>query len=107
MDSGDFSLTCVCARSFAQPGGLAYHRRSCKKAKVRLAGALRRAKEAWTDRKRRRCEDTETGSEILSQQDVRPSENITNIRETDAMDVEVHYLFLDTVYQVSDYTTPA
>jgi len=92
MDSGDFSLTCVCARSFAQPGGLAYHCRSCKKAKVRLAGALRMAKDAWTDRKRRRCEDTEAGRESLSQQNVGPSKNATDTRGTNVMDVEVRIL---------------
>jgi hypothetical protein len=50
------SSICVCNRSFAQPGGLAYHQCSCKKAKARLAGALTKAKDAWTERKRRRLE---------------------------------------------------
>jgi len=78
----DSSLICVCGRSFAQPGGLAYHHRSCKKAKVRLAEALDKAKDAWTDRrKRRRCEATQAERENLSEQDV-SSESV--------MDAEVH-----------------
>jgi hypothetical protein len=53
------SFACVCGRVFAQPGGLAYHQRSCKKAKLRLSGALRKAKDLWTVRKRHRFETTQ------------------------------------------------
>jgi uncharacterized protein YecT (DUF1311 family) len=88
MDSD--SYTCTCGRSFAQPGGLAYHHRSCKKAKVRLAGALSKAKGAWTDRKRRRCEATQAERENISEQDVSSESAMTQVHETSAMDAEVH-----------------
>jgi hypothetical protein len=47
---------CVCGRCFHQRGALLYHQRSCKKTKTRLAGALVKAKDVWTARKRRRLE---------------------------------------------------
>lgn len=51
-------LLCVCGRSFAQPSALKKHQRSCNKSKKRLAGALAKAKELWTARKRRRIDDS-------------------------------------------------
>ena len=80
----DSSLTCVCGRSFAQPGGLAYHHRSCKKNKVRCAGALRTAKDAWTSRKRRRFEAVQSEHKNLPPQDVE-----MEVHEANAMDAEV------------------
>jgi hypothetical protein len=84
----DSSLTCVCGRSFAQPGGLAYHHRSCKKNKVRFAGALRTAKDAWTSRKRRRFGAVQSEHKNLPQQDAN-LESAMEVHDTNAMDVEV------------------
>jgi hypothetical protein len=84
----DSSLTCVCGRSFAQPGGLAYHHRSCKKNKVRFAGALRTAKDAWTSRKRRRFEAVQSEHKNIPQQDVN-LEKAMEVHEANAMDAEV------------------
>jgi hypothetical protein len=83
------SLTCVCSRSFAQPGGLAYHQRSCKKTKVRLAGALATAKDAWAERKRRRLEVAE--QKKLSQPDA--DERVREAHEVSATSVAVHIFF--------------
>jgi hypothetical protein len=52
-----YNQPCTCGRSFSQPSALKYHQRSCSKAKKRLCGALVKAKEAWSDRKRRRVGD--------------------------------------------------
>jgi len=51
-----FCETCVCGRTFSQPGALSYHKRSCSKSKKRFSDALAKAKEVWNDRKRRRVE---------------------------------------------------
>jgi hypothetical protein len=48
-----FCETCMCGRTFSQPGALHYHTRSCPKTKKRVSEALAKAKDAWT-RKRRR-----------------------------------------------------
>lgn len=48
---------CQCGRSFSQHGALHYHQRSCAKTKKRLVGALAKAKEAWSSRKKRRVEN--------------------------------------------------
>jgi hypothetical protein len=53
------TYTCLCGRSFAQSGALAYHKRSCKPSKRRLNGALEKAKEVWDAKKKRRVETTE------------------------------------------------
>ena len=84
----DSSLTCICGRSFALPGGLAYHHRSCKKSKVRLAGALRTAKDAWTNRKRCRFEAVQAEHKNVSQQDVN-SESTMEVHEANIMDQAV------------------
>lgn len=41
-----------CDRSFAGPGPLNFHQRSCRKTKRRLQGVLAKAKELWEARKR-------------------------------------------------------
>lgn len=41
-----------CERSFAGPGPLNFHRRSCKTTKRRLQGVLAKAKEQWEAKKR-------------------------------------------------------
>jgi hypothetical protein len=47
------SHVCIdCERSFAGPGPLNFHRRSCRTTKRRLQGVLAKAKELWEARKR-------------------------------------------------------
>jgi len=61
-----FCETCVCGRTFSQPGGLHCHRRSCPKAKKRLSGALTKAKEVFGRKKRRL--DTSGSQPSISQE---------------------------------------
>ncbi|KAH7904408.1 hypothetical protein BJ138DRAFT_1138545 [Hygrophoropsis aurantiaca] len=59
--------TCVCGRSFFQPNAFSTHERSCSRTKKRLSGALVKAKELWSSRKRQRVmiqAANESGSEI-------------------------------------------
>jgi hypothetical protein len=54
--------SCLCGRSYDQPGALKLHQRLCSKSKKRLSQALEKARELWPKRKRRRVEDlTECG----------------------------------------------
>jgi hypothetical protein len=61
-----FCETCVCGRTFSQPGGLHCHRRSCPKAKKQLSGALTKAKEVFGRKKRRL--DTSGSQPSISQE---------------------------------------
>lgn len=54
FDGATFSETCICGKSFSQPGTYTHHKRICVKTKKRLAEALGKAKESWTIRKKRR-----------------------------------------------------
>jgi hypothetical protein len=45
---------CACGRTFYLDSAYTNHRRSCKKTKVRLAGALSKAQESWRQRKKQR-----------------------------------------------------
>jgi hypothetical protein len=47
---------CACGRSFYLDSAYTNHRRSCKKSKTRLAGALGSAQNLWRERKRQRLE---------------------------------------------------
>lgn len=49
-----FCETCVCGKTFSQPGTFTHHKRICSKTKKRLAEALVKAKEVWSSRKKRR-----------------------------------------------------
>ena len=60
-------LSCLCGRSFPQAGPLKHHQKSCKKSKTRMFGALERAKESWTARKRQRIENLEGESSGANQ----------------------------------------
>jgi hypothetical protein len=51
-DSAPSHVCTDCERSFAGPGPLNFHRRSCRTTKRRLQGALAKAKELWEARKR-------------------------------------------------------
>lgn len=44
---------CLCGREFYQQNTYGKHQRSCKSTKKRLAGALDRAKEIWTQKKQK------------------------------------------------------
>jgi hypothetical protein len=57
FDGSDNVYTCTCGRSFSQPGPLKHHQRNCLTRKKRLFGALEKAKEIWTSKKRKRFED--------------------------------------------------
>lgn len=57
MNLNENALFCWCGRSFSESGPLKSHQNSCQKNKRRLSGALAKAKELWTKRKRRRLED--------------------------------------------------
>ena len=46
--------TCLCGRAFSHTSALSNHIRSCQKTKKRLSGALDKAREVWSGRKRRR-----------------------------------------------------
>jgi len=63
------ALFCSCGRSFTQPGSLNFHQKSCKHNKKRAIGALEKAKELWTERKRRCApEDLMEGHDKTSQE---------------------------------------
>lgn len=66
MDLNPTELICVCGRSFYDYSALSKHKRSCKKSKTRLAGALGKAKELWQSRKRHRSEQAANASEAGS-----------------------------------------
>lgn len=53
------SETCLCGRSFSHTSALSHHIRSCQKTKKRLSGALDKAKEVWSGKKRRRLDHEE------------------------------------------------
>jgi hypothetical protein len=59
MDSNEHLTVelCFCGRTFSTPSAFQFHQRSCKKSKKRLAGALTKAREVWSIRKRRRLEN--------------------------------------------------
>ncbi|KIM75847.1 hypothetical protein PILCRDRAFT_98847 [Piloderma croceum F 1598] len=59
--------TCLCGRSFAQQSALSNHKRSCSKSKKRFSATLDMAKQAWTNRKRRRVDS----------EDVQPQPGLT------------------------------
>ena|ERR1700683_3985976 len=61
-----FCESCVCGRTFSQPGALHYHTRSCPQAKKQLLGVLTKAKDVFI-RKRRRL-DTLAGQPNTSQE---------------------------------------
>lgn len=61
-DPPSFCETCTCGRAFYFPGALKNHKRSCSKRKKRLAGALEKAKDLWTSRKKSRLESQANGS---------------------------------------------
>lgn len=45
--------TCVCGRTFTDPGGFTRHEKSCRKGKKRLSGVLAKAKEVYQVKKAR------------------------------------------------------
>jgi hypothetical protein len=65
-----FSETCLCGRSFAQLFAWSNHRRACKKSKIRLSGALDKAKEAWASRKRMRLTSSVTLPPVVNPSEV-------------------------------------
>jgi hypothetical protein len=71
-DPPSFCETCTCGRTFYFPGALKNHERRCSKRKKRLAGALEKAKDLWTSRKKPRLESqsrqVDSGSEVELQQ---------------------------------------
>ncbi|KAH7919882.1 hypothetical protein BV22DRAFT_1022211, partial [Leucogyrophana mollusca] len=46
--------TCICGRTFFQLNAFSMHERTCTRTKKRLSGALAKAKELWSSRKRQR-----------------------------------------------------
>ena len=80
---------CVCGRSFAQPGALKKHQHSCNKTKNRLAGALAKAKELWTTRKRRRIDDSDSACQGSSQLEPQDKGMVTNGGITSDVSIEV------------------
>jgi len=85
LENTDPSHNCICGRSFSQPGALKYHRRSCKKTKTCLEGALSKAKGAWITRKKRRIEGPEERpNDVL---DSGGSENFTQAAQIVNIDV--------------------
>jgi len=54
-----FCETCVCGKTFSQPGTFTHHKRICSKTKKRLAEALVKAREVWSSRKKRRTGTSE------------------------------------------------
>lgn len=49
--------SCLCGRTFTQPGSLKGHQNNCTRSKQRLSGALGKAKEGWVKKKKRKIED--------------------------------------------------
>jgi hypothetical protein len=49
--------SCLCGKSYDQPGALKVHQRLCSKNKKRVNQALDKAKQLWVKKKRRRLED--------------------------------------------------
>ncbi|KAH7917491.1 hypothetical protein BV22DRAFT_1052389, partial [Leucogyrophana mollusca] len=63
----DYSTVCTCGRIFGQLNSYTNHLRTCKKSKKRLSGALSKARELWSIRKRPRIGgDVGRGSELSS-----------------------------------------
>lgn len=51
-----WSQMCVCGRTFSVPRAYSCHLRACQKTKKRLIGAIEKAREKWTARKRQRTD---------------------------------------------------
>lgn len=85
MEYSGFSELCVCGRTFHEQGALSYHKRTCKKSKSRLAGALDKAKQTWKRQKRRRLDDV-LGA---SSQEPAQTEPTTEIVDTANPSIEV------------------
>jgi hypothetical protein len=81
LDGENSALFCWCGRSFSQSGPLKGHQNSCQKSKRRLSGALAKAKESWTKKKRRRIEDLtglasgQSSKEVLRVVDIEPADS--------------------------------
>ena len=66
-DDTTYSELCACGRSFVYPGALKTHQHSCSRSKKCLAGALEKAKEIWTSRKKKRVENLGRAEGLLLQ----------------------------------------
>lgn len=55
-----FSETCLCGKLFLLLGTYTHHKHNCINTKKHLAGALKKAKEVWIIRKRRRLGTSES-----------------------------------------------
>jgi hypothetical protein len=60
-----WSQTCPCGRTFSLPQAYTYHKRSCKKTKKRLSGALEKAKIVWRAKKRQKLDEL-AANEVLA-----------------------------------------
>jgi len=62
VDSGFFQA-CICGRTFSHHNAYNYHLRTCKSGKKRLSGALAKARDAFSSRKKRRLEESGQGGQ--------------------------------------------
>ena len=61
------SDTCLCGRSFSHTSALSNHIRSCQKTKKRLSGALDKAREVRSEKKRRRLDHEDSEPNMINQ----------------------------------------
>lgn len=81
------SQVCLCGRAFTHVHALTNHQHECRHSKVRLAGALARAKDFWHTRKRRRLDTSNTGNELRNLDNAQPDKlDLSSVRPSELLD---------------------